>query len=206
MSLKKLVTIFDRSVATLRAGLPIRKTNIGIWVPTPLPVIMASVSLMEEMKLLGRTAPPGAVIDAGMGDGRVAAALAYLNPSQPIYGLELDPVLFSQAVVNWRELRMQGLVVESSVQMIEADYCDLVSYKSCGLNFSETCVILNYPDGNQGRLANFVAEHGGSRTSLCLLTHDHSVNLDTLELCAQREVQVTGEINWLLSVYRRSRN
>ena len=206
MSLKKLVTIFDRSVGTLGAGLPIRKTSIGIWVPTPLPVIMASVSLMEEMQLLGRTAPPGAVIDAGMGDGRVAAVLAYLNPSRPIYGLELDPVLFSQAVVNWRELRIQGLTGEASVQMIEADYCDLVTYKLCGLNFSETCAILNYPDGNQGRLANFVAEHGGSRTSLCLLTHDHSVKLDTLELCAQREVQVMGEINWLLSVYRRSRD
>jgi len=206
MSLKKLATIFDRSVGTLGAGLPIRKTSIGIWVPTPLPVIMASVSLMQEMQLLGRTAPPGAVIDAGTGDGRVAAVLAYLNPSRPIYGLELDPVLFSQAVVNWRELRIQGLTGEASVQMIEADYCDLVTYKLCGLNFSETCAILNYPDGNQGRLANFVAEHGGSRTSLCLLTHDHSVKLDTLELCAQSEVQVMGESNWLLSVYRRSRN
>ncbi len=206
MSHKKLVAIFDRSMETLGSGLPIRKTSIGIWVPTPLPVIIGAISLMQEMKLLGRTAPRGAVIDAGTGDGRVAAVLAYLNPSQPIYGLELDPVLLAQAVANWRELRIQGLAVEASVRMIEADYCDIVTYESCALNFSETCAILNYPDGNQGRLANFVAEHGGSRTSLCLLTHDHSVNLDTLELCAQREVQVTGEINWVLSVYRRSRD
>ena len=206
MSLRKLVAIFDRSIETLGSALPIRKTKIGIWVPTPLPVIIEAISLMQEMQLLGRRAPLGAVIDAGTGDGRVAAVLAYLNPSQPIYGVELDPVLLAQAVANWRELRIQGLAVDASVRMIEADYCDIVTYESCELTFSDTCAILNYPDGNQARLANFVADHGGARTSLCLLTHDHSVNLDTLELCAQREVQVTGEINWVLSVYRRSRD
>lgn len=49
--------------------------------------------------------------------------------------LERDPVLFSQAVVNWRELRIQGLAVEASVRMIEADYCDIVTDESCALKF-----------------------------------------------------------------------
>ena len=112
-------------------------------------------------------------------------------------------MLFVQAVANLHALRTQGLTVGSFVQLIEADYCDISTYESHKLNFSQTCVMLNCSDGNQERLVRFVTNHGGERASFCLLAHDPSVHLDELELHSQHEVQVEGEANWLLSVCRR---
>ena len=50
----RLDRFFERSTTRLGGTLPIRKTNIGIWVPTPVPVIMAAAAVLEELGVLRR--------------------------------------------------------------------------------------------------------------------------------------------------------
>lgn len=196
----RLEAVFERSVRALASGVPIRRTSAGIWAPSPLPVIVQVVTLLRELGLLGRGAPPGAVVDAGMGDGRVAALIARLEPSRRVCGIECDPVLHARAVEN---LRRVG--VHAGVRAVAGDYCDPAAYASCGLDLREVGVVVNYPDGNQDRLARFVAAHAGPDASLCLFTHDRGLEVDALPLRAQRDLPVDdGDdgLGWRLSVYR----
>ena len=162
-----LRAVFDRSVRRLARGVPIRKTIAGIWTPSPVSVIVQVAALLREMGLVGAAAAPGPVVDAGTGDGRVAAVLSRLEPSRPVYGIEKDPALCVQAAANLRALRARG-----KVHLVEGDYCDVAAYESCGLDRRAIAVVVNYPDGNQRRLARFVAEHAGPDARLCLFTHD----------------------------------
>ena len=193
----RLEAVFARSVRALAPGVPIRRTSAGIWVPSPLPVIEQVVTLLRELGLLGGAAPPGAVVDAGMGDGRVAAVVARLEPSRRVYGIECDPVLHARAVDN---LRRAGL--RAGVRAIAGDYCDPAAYASCGLDPREVGLVVNYPDGNQERLARFVAAHAGPDAALCLFTHDRGLEVGALPLHAQRDLPVDDGFEWRLSVYR----
>ena len=105
MSLRRLRAVFDRSERALARGVPIRKTAVGIWVPSAIEQIVEVAALLREMGLLGAGAPPAPVVEAGMGDGRVAAVLAHLEPARPVYGIEWDPVVYAQAGENLRALR-----------------------------------------------------------------------------------------------------
>ena len=71
--------------------LPLRKTHCGTWVPTPLRAIEEGCKVLEDIGLLGRKAPPGDLIDAGTGDGRLPAFLAQRDSHREIHGIELDP-------------------------------------------------------------------------------------------------------------------
>lgn len=191
-----LRAVFDRSVRRLARGVPIRKTIAGIWTPSPVSVIVQVAALLREMGLVGAAAAPGPVVDAGTGDGRVAAVLSRLEPSRPVYGIEKDPALCVQAAANLRALRARG-----EVHLVEGDYCDVAAYESCGLDRRAIAVVVNYPDGNQRRLARFVAEHAGPDARLCLFTHDRSVEVDELALQARRDAPVDDGPDWRLSVY-----
>ena len=204
VSLKRLNKVFERSEASLVHSLPIRKTICGIWGPTPLRVIEEAISVLEDSGLLGKAAPQGVVIDAGTGDGRVPAVLAAVDPTRPVYGIEKDPALFAQALVNLQGLRAKGVIDHTRIYLVEADYCEIATYKECGLDFSQTGIVFNYPDGNQKRLAQFIAEHGGTGTRLCLLTHDRALEIDELELQVRRDVTVGDEPSWRLSIYGRA--
>ena len=46
MSLRQLQAVFDRSQTQLAPTLPIQKTSLGIWVPTPLKVIVFFSNLL----------------------------------------------------------------------------------------------------------------------------------------------------------------
>lgn len=188
-----LRAVFDRSVRRLARGVPIRKTITGIWTPSPVSVIVQVAALLREMGLVGAAAAPGPVVDAGTGDGRVAAVLSRLEPSRPVYGIEKDPALCVQAAAN---LRARG-----EVHLVEGDYCDVAAYESCGLDRRAIAVVVNYPDGNQRRLARFVAAHAGPDARLCLFTHDRSVEVDELALQARRDAPVDDGPDWRLSVY-----
>ena len=201
MRVGRLQAVFDRSERALARGVPIRKTAAGIWVPSAIPQIVAVAAVLREMGLLGPAAPPAPVIDAGMGDGRVAAVLAHLEPARPACGIERDPVLYAQALENLRALRGRGGAC-AAVRLVEGDYCDPASYASCGVKLGEPLVILNYPDGNQQRLARFVARHGGPHATLCLFTHDRSVDIDELPLHARCDVPAEAGPDWQLSIYR----
>lgn len=201
MSLRRLRAVFDRSERALARGVPIRKTAVGIWVPSAIEQIVEVAALLREMGLLGAGAPPAPVVEAGMGDGRVAAVLAHLDPARPVYGIERDPVVYAQAVENLRALRRRGGGY-AAVRLIEGDYCDPATYASCGVDLGTPLVILNYPDGNQQRLARFVARHAGPDATLCLFTHDHSVDVAELPLRARRDMPVAVGPDWRVSIYR----
>ncbi len=202
-SLKRLYKVFERSEASLVHSLPIRKTICGIWGPTPLRVIEEAIAVLEDIGLLGKSAPQRIVVDAGTGDGRIPAVLAAVDPTRPVYGIEKDPALFAQALVNLQGIRARGVIDHTCMYLVEADYCEMATYETAGIDLSQTGVILNYPDGNQKRLARFIAEHGGAGTSLCLLTHDRSLEVDELALRVRRDVTVAAESSWRLSVYGR---
>ena len=201
MSVRRLRAVFDRSERALARGIPIRKTAAGIWVPSAIPQIMEVAALLREMDLLGAAAPPAPVVDAGMGDGRVVAVLAHLEPARPVCGIEQDPVLFEQAAENLRALRGRGGGY-AAVRLVEGDYCDPAAYASCGVDLGAPLVILNYPDGNERSLARFIARRAGPDATLCLFTHDRSVDIDELELRARRDMPAAAGPDWRLSVYR----
>ena len=159
--------------------------------------------MLEDIGLLGKSAPQRIVVDAGTGDGRIPAVLAAVDPTRPVYGIEKDPALFAQALVNLQGIRARGVIDHTRLYLVEADYCEMATYETAGIDVSQTGVILNYPDGNQKRLARFIAEHGGAGTSLCLLTHDRSLEVDELALRVRRDVTVAAESSWRLSVYGR---
>ena len=205
MPFTQLAKVFERSEATRGRVLPIRRTGRGIWVPTPVRVIEEAIETLRELGLLGEETPPGHVIDAGTGDGRVAAVLAFLDPTRLVYGIEADPALYAQAVTNLQTLEAKGLIDSARVHLIEADYCDLPTYQTRGIALRHTCLIFNYPDGNERRLARFVSERCGRATTLCLLTHNRTLRLEELKLEDRRDVSAGTEPAWRLSVYRRAR-
>lgn len=200
MSVRHLQAVFDRSERALASGVPIRKTAAGIWVPSAIPQIVEVAALLREMGVAGPGPPPPPVVDAGMGDGRVVAVLAHLEPARPVYGIERDPVLYAQAVENLRSLRARGGC--GGAHLVEGDYCDPATYASCGIDLREPLVFLNYPDGNERSLARFVARHAGPDTALCLFTHDRSVDIDELPLRARRDLPADAGPDWRLSIYR----
>ena len=201
MSIARLEAIFQRSEQALAPGVPIRKTSAGIWVPSPISVIVEVVSSLREIGLLGSAAASGAVVDAGMGDGRVAAVLAWLEPSRPVYGIERDAVLYSRARQNLRRVRRMA-PGGPEAHPVEGDYCDVATYASCGLDLRQVGVVINYPDGNQERLAHFIATHAGPGASLCLFTHDRALEIRELVLRAERHLPADYGLDWRLSVYR----
>ena len=201
MSVRRLQAVFDRSERALARGIPIRKTAAGIWVPSAIPQIVEVAAALREIGVLGAGSPPPPVVDAGMGDGRVAAVLAHLEPARPVYGIERDPVLYAQAEENLRALQGHGSEY-AAVRLVEGDYCDPDTYASCGVDLRAPLVILNYPDGNQQRLAQFLARHAGPDAALCLFTHDRSLDVAELKLHARRDMPAPPGPDWKLSVYR----
>ena len=121
-----------------------------------------------------------------------------------VYGIEADPALYDQAVTNLQTLGVKGLVDSARVHLIEADYCDLSTYETRRIALRETGVIFNYPDGNERRLARFVSERCGRGTTLCLLTHDTTLELDELDLRDRRDVSAGTGPAWQLSLYSRT--
>ena len=119
-SLKRLNRVFERSEASLVHSLPIRKTTCGIWEPTPLRVIEEAISVLEDIGLLGEAAPQDIVVDAGTGDGRVPAVLAAVDPKRPVCGIEQDPALFAQALVNLQGLRAKGVIDHTGIYLVES--------------------------------------------------------------------------------------
>ena len=203
MSIGRLEAIFQWSERALAHGVPIRKTSAGIWVPSPISMIVDAVSALRELGLLGPAAAGRAVVDAGMGDGRVAAVVALLEPSHPVYGIERDPVLCARAEQNLRRA-LRTSRGSPRVHPVEGDYCDVATYASCGLDLQAVGVVINYPDGNQERLARFVAAHAGPGASLCLFTHDRDLEVRELVLRAERDLPTDFGPDWRLSIYRGS--
>lgn len=197
MALRRLAGVFARSEASTGRTLPIHKTASGTWVPTPVPLIEETVARLRATGLLGEGAPPEPLIDAGAGDGRVAAVLAALSPRHMVYGVESDPGLYARAVANLEALADARLVDPARLRLVEGDYCLPATYGAADIPLDRSPLVFNYPDGNHRRLAAFLAAHAGPATRLCLPTHDRTLRLDELPLEAAYDLQE----GWRLSVY-----
>ena len=197
-AIKRLCKIFERSEASLVHSLPIRKTIWGILSPTPVRVIEEAISSRTSAFSVRRPRDalwltPALVI--------VGYRLAAMDPARPVYGIEQDPVLFAQAAANLQTLHASCVIDLTRSHLAEADYCGIATYEAGGLDFLQTGLVFNYPDGNQRRLARFISAHGWAETRLCILTHDRRFALDELELRVWRDVTVGAESSWRLSVY-----
>ena len=100
---------------------PLRVTASGIWHPTPLPVLGAAVPALEKAGLL---APGALLFDAGMGDGRVLAALALGLRAEHrlrLAGLESDRALATEARLRLNAIeRRTGTA--ASLRIAHGDY------------------------------------------------------------------------------------
>ena len=197
---RQLRAVFHQSEASLAPGLPIRKTHVGIWVPTPIEVIdEACAQLKADGWFAG--ARPGDILGAGAGDGRVTALLSRLDPTRSVYGIEQDPTLYAHAVDNLDRLAGEGLVEAAAAHLIEGDYCDLLTYRRAQINLRDIHLIFNYPDGNQLQLARFMIAEAGPQTKLCVLSHDHTLEPDELALNYRRVIEAGDDPPWRLSIY-----
>ena len=205
---RRLAATFERPGTADGRTLPIRRTGRGIWVATPLRVLEAAVAILSADGLLGGAGGAGAsnghVIDAGSGDGRVLAVIAWLVPGQPVLGVESDEVLHVRAANHLRALGAGGVIDPAHLHLAAADYCDPATYAVRGIALARVPLVLNYPDGNQDRLARFVAANCGPQTTLGLLTHDPELTVDVLPLRARHDVRARRAGPWRLSLYRRS--
>ena len=175
---------------------------------TPIRVLEAAVAILSADGLLGGAGGAGAanghVIDAGSGDGRVLAVIAWLVPGQAVLGVEADEALHGRAVNRLRALGAAGVIDPRPLHLAAADYCDPATYAVRGIALARARLVLNYPDGNQNRLARFVAANCGPETTLGLLTHDRDLTVDALPLRTGHDVRARGGPPWRLSLYRRS--
>ena len=201
MPLRHLRAVFERSGAFPAHFLPLRKTHCGTWVPTPLRAIEEGCKVLEDIGLLGRKAPPGDLIDAGTGDGRLPAFLAQRDSHREIHGIELDPVLFALAQENLETLETKGVVGRTHVHLLEGDYGDVSTYRAGGIDLHTIHMFFNYPDGNQARLARFIRTQVGPETKLCILTHDRTLEIDDLIMQDRHDLHVGDEQPWRLSIY-----
>lgn len=204
---RRIAAAFEGPAAADRRALPIRRTARGIWVPTPVRVIEAAAGILSAAGLIGSAGTGGAtrhVIDAGSGDGRVAAVIVWLVPGQAVLGIEADAVLQARAVDRLHALGAAGVIDPAHVRLAAGDYCDPETYSARGIALSRTRLVLNYPDGNQHRLARFVATRCPPDTTLALLTHDRDLTVSALPLCARQDVRAGNGPPWSLSFYRRS--
>lgn len=202
---RRLRRVFARAEASLGQHLPIRKTVVGIWVPTPLDLAVDAIAALIDLGVLSPTGPARPSVDAGMGDGRVLCVAALLDPKRPLYGIEHDPQLFARASDNVRTLEARGLIAPDRIRLIHGDFGDRTTYERSGLRLAELGAFFNYPDGSQVPLAELIAAEGGLDTCLCLITHNRSIGLDRLALDAQRDIPDRPggtDVAWRLSVYR----
>lgn len=205
---RRLAAAFERPGTADGRTLPIRRTGRGIWVATPLRVLEAAEGILSAAGLLGGVREDGGanghVIDAGSGDGRVPAVIAWLVPGVAVFGVEADAVLHARAEDHLRALAAAGVIDASRLRLVAGDCCDPATYAARGIALRRTRLVLNYPDGNQHRLARFVAVHCAPETTLALLTHDRDLTVAALPLRARHDVRAPDGPPWRLSLYCRS--
>lgn len=205
---RRLAAAFERPAAADGRALPIRRTVRGIWVATPIRVIETAAGILSAAGLLdgpaGTGGAPHPVIDAGSGDGRVSAVISWLVPGQPVFGVEADAVLHARATAHLHAFGAAGIIDPAHIRLAAGDYCDRETYAAHGVALGRTRLVLNYPDGNQDRLARFVAARCPPETALALLTHDRDLSVDALPLRERHDVRAGSGPPWRLSLYRRS--
>ena len=170
----RLSRIFECSTETTGHTLPLRRTAKGIWVPTPISVIRNAAQILNSIGILNKSSTENSVIDAGCGDGRLLGSLAALIKQGCFYGIELDPTLYAKAEANIKSLSRKHLTGRATIGLIRGNYCrpDTYRVKNDPLTLQQKLLFLNYPDGNERKLARFINNHCRTGTTLCLLSPD----------------------------------
>lgn len=170
---------FTRSEAKAFEGQPIRLTDTGIWLAMPLDVLDAAIEKLRANGFWARLGARGKVLDAGMGDGRIVAALCNVGHDLWAYGIESHPELWELAQNNLRTLTEQGMA--SSWRTCQGDYFDLSTYPKLGVRLEDIDAFFNYPDGSEHKLAAFLRDHGRPGAMLVIVTPEHGLELEGLE-------------------------
>ncbi|MGH9335320.1 MAG: hypothetical protein ACRD21_16410, partial [Vicinamibacteria bacterium] len=202
--LRAVERIFRDSERRQVQGLPIRLTDRGIWVPTPFPVLVALLRATKAQRLFEfRGAGRKTILDAGAGDGRVLAALAYFEPELDVVGIESDERLCRLAAANLEKLKRRALVDRPErLRLGRGDYRLAATYESSGIRLEDVAFVYNYPDGNQDELERFIIERCAPGAKLCLLTHDRELRLSKLELTSKEPIPTADSASgWHWSVY-----
>jgi len=181
--------------------LPLRATERGLWLPTPLPLLLAAFDALLDSGWLG----PGRasrLLDAGAGDGRVIGAFGQRAAGRlplELLGIECDPALVACAVRNLEALRATG-PLPGGYALVEGDYLAAAAYARLGVAPSEIDLVINYPDGNEEALERWLASHRGARTRLILLGPDRSLAFRTLALAWSTRLEAPNGTAWSLIV------
>lgn len=204
MSLRQLKAVFDRSESSVCLNLSIHRTNVGIWVPTPIEVIYKGLLWLLDSEWYKRTASL-TVIDAGTGDGRVAILFSWLAATRPVLGVEYDPTLFSRAVSCLGVLRKKKVADFSRLHLVQGNYLDISAYQPFSEIFQDPCLVMNYPEvrlGNHERLAEFMKSKMSHESRLCLVSHEKFAKVDQFELDSCCEIQAKDASFWWASLLK----
>jgi hypothetical protein len=166
--IERVAEVFARAEARAASPGPLRITDDGIFLATPLEVASEALGAVREG--LG---PRPRLLDAGMGDGRIVA-LAHLLGFDA-FGLETDATLFESAGASLCELEVPAKIGSGS-------FLDPASYGALGALPHELDVVMNYPDGNEGALGAFFASHGRKGAVVAFLTPDMALRCPALAL------------------------
>jgi hypothetical protein len=174
-------------------GAPLRITPRGLWHATPLPVAWEAVRCLAARGCGERRL----ALDAGMGDGRLVAAWLTTGPgSKRTLGVECDAGLFRTASARLGRL---GLLDSPRVTAVLGDYERDESYAAAGATARDVDLVLNYPDGNEERLARLVAERCAPGALLCLISPDSPPELPWLRLLWTEDLVGESGVHWWLS-------
>jgi hypothetical protein len=174
-------------------GAPLRITSRGLWHATPLRVAWEATRRLATRARGERRL----TLDAGMGDGRLLAAwLATGAGSGRALGVECDAGLFRVASVRLGRL---GLLDSPGVAAILGDYERDSSYAAAGVTLRDVDLVLNYPDGNEARLARLVAERCAPGALLCLISPDSPPELPPLRRLWTEKLSGESGVHWSLS-------
>lgn len=158
-----------------RGEAPLRLTDGGLFHATPLDVLPAACEALLGAPSLPR-AKPLTVLDAGAGDGRVLAALSLLaSPSLPIrlVGIECDAALHRDSCDRLAALaRRPAWPTGRGVALLRGDWSSEDAFDSLGLSLADFDLVLNYPDGNEARLAALLSARGRPGGRLALIQPD----------------------------------
>jgi hypothetical protein len=171
---------FARSEKKAFDGQPLRLTDAGIWLAMPLDVLGAAFEKLHATGFWARLGERGKVLDAGMGDGRVVAALCNVGHDLWAYGIESHPRLWELAENNLRTLTERGMA--SSWRICQGDYLDVSTYPKLGVRLEDIDAFFNYPDGNEHELAALLSVHGRAGAILVVVTAEHGIELEGLTL------------------------
>ena len=115
-------------------------TERGLFLPSHVP--LARKLLAKEANYQPFTGP---VLEAGCGDGRVAALLAQEH-GIPVLGVEYDADLAAQAEDNIAHLEHRRIIPSGLVTIVQGDFALDETYKQAGVDFADIRTIVNYID------------------------------------------------------------